>query len=81
VPKPSSINGSQFKSRVFDLWAYANGVILDFSRPGNPTYNAFVESRNARIRRNRRCCDLMRRMVRKSRSRMRPCHDQNTADD
>jgi putative transposase len=34
--KPRSIrvdNGSQFTSREFDLWAYANGVVLDFSRP------------------------------------------------
>ena len=43
-------NGSQFTSREFDLWAYANGVILDFSRPGKPTDNAFIESFNARVR-------------------------------
>lgn len=51
--KPRSIrvdNGSQFTSREFDLWAYANGVIIDFSRPGKPTDNAFIESFNARIR-------------------------------
>ena len=51
--KPRSIrvdNGSQFTSRAFDLWAYANGVILDFSRPGKPTDNAFIESFNARVR-------------------------------
>ena len=28
-------NGSQFTSREFDLWAYANGVVLDFGRPAN----------------------------------------------
>jgi putative transposase len=27
-----------------------NGVIVDFSRPGKPTDNAFIESFNARIR-------------------------------
>lgn len=27
-----------------DLWAYHPGVTLDFSRPGNPTDNAFIES-------------------------------------
>lgn len=27
--------GSEFVSRDLDLWAYANTVILDFSRPGN----------------------------------------------
>jgi putative transposase len=43
-------NGSQFTSREFDLWAYANGVILDFSRPGKPTDNAFIECLNARVR-------------------------------
>jgi putative transposase len=51
--KPRSIrvdNCRQFTSREFDLWAYANGVILDFSRPGKPTDNAFIESFNARVR-------------------------------
>ena len=51
--KPRSIrvdNGSQFTSRGFDLWAYANSVVLDFSRPGKPTDNAFIESFNARVR-------------------------------
>ncbi len=33
--------GSEFISRDLDLWAYANDVILDFSRPGKPTDNAF----------------------------------------
>jgi putative transposase len=28
---------SQLTSREFDLWAYAKGVILDFSRRGKPT--------------------------------------------
>jgi putative transposase len=29
--------GSEFISRDLDLWAYAKGVALDFSRPGKPT--------------------------------------------
>ena len=29
--------GSEFVSRDLDLWAYANNVVLDFSRPGKPT--------------------------------------------
>lgn len=29
--------GSEFVSRDLDLWAYAKGVTLDFSRPGTPT--------------------------------------------
>jgi len=32
------------------LWAYANNVILDFSRPGKPTDNAFIEAFNGRLR-------------------------------
>ena len=35
--------GSEFISRDLDLWAYANNVTLDFSRPGKPTDNAFIE--------------------------------------
>jgi putative transposase len=27
--------GTEFVSRDLDLWAYAKGVTLDFSRPGN----------------------------------------------
>jgi len=33
-----------------DLWAYTNGVILDFSRRGKPTDNATIESFNGRFR-------------------------------
>lgn len=42
--------GSEFLSRDLDLWAYARGVTLDFSRPGKPTDNAYIESFNARVR-------------------------------
>ena len=42
--------GSEFVSRDMDLWAYANNVILDFSRPGKPTDNAFIEAFNGRLR-------------------------------
>lgn len=38
--------GSEFVSRDLDLWAYANDVTLDFSRPGKPTNNAFIEAFN-----------------------------------
>ena len=31
-------------------WAYLNGVELDFSRPGKPKDNAFIESFNGRFR-------------------------------
>jgi len=42
--------GSEFISRDLDLWAYAKNVILDFSRPGKPTDNAFIEAFNGRFR-------------------------------
>jgi len=51
--KPGAIvidNGPEFVSQVVDRWAYENGVTLDFSRPGKPTDNAFVESFNGRLR-------------------------------
>jgi putative transposase len=42
--------GSQFTSKELDLWAYAKNITLDFSRPGKPTDNAYVESFNATAR-------------------------------
>jgi putative transposase len=51
--KPDCIrvdNGPEFISKELDLWAYANNVTLDFSRPGKPTDNAFIESFNSRFR-------------------------------
>jgi len=42
--------GTEFVSRDLDLWAYANDVTLDFSRPGKPTDNAFIEAFNGRLR-------------------------------
>jgi len=50
---PSAIrvdNGREFVSKALHRRAYANGVTLDFSRPGKPTDNAFVESFNGRLR-------------------------------
>ncbi len=43
-------NGSEFSGQAMDLWAYQNGVRIDFSRPGKPTDNAFVESFNGTFR-------------------------------
>lgn len=43
-------NGPEFISNVLDQWAYLNGVELDFSRPGKPTDNAFIEAFNGRLR-------------------------------
>ena len=43
-------NGSEFLSKVLDKWAYENQVILDFSRPGKPTDNAYIEYFNGSFR-------------------------------
>jgi len=43
-------NGSEFISKALDRWAYENNVTLDFSRPGKPTDNPFIESFNGSFR-------------------------------
>ena len=43
-------NGPEFISKELDLWAFVRGVTLDFSRPGKPTDNAFIESMNGKFR-------------------------------
>jgi putative transposase len=43
-------NGPEFISKELDKWAYENGVTLDFSRPGKPVDNAFIESFNGSFR-------------------------------
>lgn len=51
--KPETIvsdYGSEFISRDLDLWADANDVTLDFSRPGMPTDNGFIEAFNSKLR-------------------------------
>jgi len=44
-------NGTEFTSRALDLWAYWNHVELDFSRPGKPGDNSFIEAFNGTLRR------------------------------
>lgn len=44
--------GTEFVSRDLDLWAYQRDVTLDFSRPGKPTDNAFIERSTASSVRN-----------------------------
>ena len=52
IPKPLWCdNGSEFTSQTLDLWTYHHGVRIDFSRPGKPTDNAYVESFNGTLRR------------------------------
>ena len=36
--------GSEFASRLTDLWVWQHPVTLRFSRPGRPTDNAYIES-------------------------------------
>jgi putative transposase len=42
-------NGSEFISKALDKWAYDNKVTLDFSRPGKPTDNAYIERSAAAV--------------------------------
>lgn len=51
LPKRIQVdNGPEFISKELDRWAYENNVTLDFSRPGKPTDNPFIESFNGSLR-------------------------------
>lgn len=51
IPKRIQVdNGSEFISKDLDRWAYENHVTLDFSRPGKPTDNPYIESFNGSFR-------------------------------
>ena len=51
MPKRIQVdNGSEFISKNLDHWAYANDITLDYSRPGKPTDNPFIESFNGSFR-------------------------------
>ena len=51
LPKTIRVdNGPEFISKILDQWAYLNGVELDFSRPGKPIDNAYIESFNGSYR-------------------------------
>jgi putative transposase len=43
-------NGPKFIPKELDKWAYDNRVTLDFSRPGKPIDNAYVELFNGSFR-------------------------------
>lgn len=43
-------NGAEFSGHLVDLWAYHHQVRLDFSRPGKPTDNAYIETFNGSLR-------------------------------
>jgi putative transposase len=51
IPKRIQVdNGSEFISKALDKWAYDHNTTLDFSRPGKPTDNPFIESFNGSFR-------------------------------
>lgn len=43
-------NGSEFTGLSLDLWSYHHKSSLDFSRPGTPTDNCYIESFNGSFR-------------------------------
>ena len=43
-------NGPEFSGKALDGWAYQRDVQLQFSRPGKPIDNRFIESFNGRFR-------------------------------
>lgn len=43
-------NGAEFTGHLVDLWAYRHKLRIDFSRPGKPTDNAFIETFNGSLR-------------------------------
>ena len=43
-------NGPEFIAKALDVWAYFNKVQLDYSSPGTPTDNAYIESFNGSFR-------------------------------
>lgn len=50
-PKTTCVdNDSEFISREMDLWACRQNVTLDFSWPGKPTDNAYLEAFNRKFR-------------------------------
>lgn len=51
LPQAITINnGPEFAGRVLDAWAYGQGIMLDFIRPGKPTENGYIESFNGKLR-------------------------------
>jgi len=43
-------NGPEFISKAIDNWSYQNNIKLEFSSPGKPVDNAFIESFNGSLR-------------------------------
>ena len=53
TPPPADARGAHlvptFGRHDIHLWAYAGDLAPDFSQPGKPTDNAFIEAFNARV--------------------------------
>lgn len=43
-------NGPEFTSKAFTSWALIRGIQLDYTRPGKPTDNCYIESFNGKLR-------------------------------
>jgi putative transposase len=43
-------NSAEFTGQLVDHWAYHHGTRIEFSRPGKPTDNAFIETFNGTLR-------------------------------
>lgn len=43
-------NGSELIPKELDRWTYVHKIMLDFSRPGKPTDNPYIESLNGKLR-------------------------------
>jgi putative transposase len=43
-------NGTEFVSKDVDLWTYSKGLTMDFSSPGKPKANPYVESFKGKFR-------------------------------
>ncbi len=51
LPKVIAVdNGPEFISKALDAWAHEHGIQLEFSRPGTPTDNPYIEAFNGRLR-------------------------------
>ena len=56
VPQSITVdNGTEFSSKAMDLWAYKNGVHLDFIRPGRPVENGYIFRRTTIYDRCKAC--------------------------
>jgi putative transposase len=43
-------NGPEFTSAIFHQWAEARHIVIEHTRPGKPSDNAFIESFNGKLR-------------------------------